>query len=112
MKTNENESVKNIFLITCFTKCEKDQRGFFDGGCERSFGFKYSFEDAKRALNENYCDMHETIYKFAVVEELGPYIHPTVEREVWFEYDFEKDGFFEIEKPQATYGFCNFGMIG
>ena len=109
----ENEKVQNIFLITCFCKCEKDENGFFDGGGQRSFGFRYSFEEAEEALNKNMCDMHETIYHYAVVEELGPYIHPCPpESEVWFKYDREKDGFFQIEKPKETEGFCNFGAIG
>lgn len=107
------EELPNIFLITCFTKCEKDANGFFDGGSQRSFGYRYSFELAEEALNLNICDMHETIYHYAVVEELPPCIHPCPpDSEVWFKWDAERKGFFRIEKPEATQGFCNFGAIG
>ena len=108
----EKEKIQNIFLITCFTKCEKDENGFFNGGSQRSFGFRYSFEEAEETLNKNVCDMHETIYHYAVVEELGPYIHPTPESEIWFKWYSKRKGFFRIEKPEATNGFCNFGEIG
>ena len=99
-----------MYFITCFSKCEKDERGFFRGGAQRTFGYMPSFEDAENALNSNACDMFEYLYEYAVVEKIGPYIHPDVEEEKWFKWDNEKKGFFQIEKPEATNGICNFAI--
>ena len=100
-----------MYFITCFEKCERHPKlGCFDGGSSRCFGYKETLENAEQALNENWCDMHECLYDYAVVEKLGPYIHPDVEEEYWFKYDKEKDGFFRIEKPEAAYGACNYAL--
>ena len=98
-----------MYFITCMTKCE-EINGFFNGGSLRCFGYKETLEKAEQALNENCCDMHEYIYQYAVIEKLGPYIHPEVEEEYWFKYDKEKDGFFRIEKPEATHHTCNYAL--
>jgi hypothetical protein len=54
--------------------------------------------------------MHETIYWYAVIEKIGEGIHPEVEKEYWFKYDKEQDGFFEIEKPKETRCVCNHAL--
>lgn len=99
-----------MYFITCFEKCEKDKNGWFDGGAARTFGYEEMFEDAKRALNTNTYDMHEYLYTYAVIEKIGPHIHPDVQMEQWFKWDEERDGFFEIEKPDAAYGVCNHAL--
>lgn len=99
-----------MFFITCFEKVEKDERGFFHGGAQRTFGFRTTLQDAEAALNNNVCDMRETVYDYAVIEEFGPYIHPIAETELWFKWNDEKKGFFRIEKPNATKGVCNFAL--
>ena len=99
-----------MYFITCFEKCETDKFGWFDGGSRRTFGYRETLESAEEALNLNICDMREYLYDYAVIEKLGPYIHPDVEAEIWFKWDDEKQGFFRIEKPDPTYGFCNYAF--
>jgi hypothetical protein len=99
-----------MFFITCFEKIEIDKYGMFDGGCQRTFGFKETLEDATSSLQENRCDMHETIYNYAVVEKIDAGIHPVVEQEKWFKWDNEKKGFYEIDKPKETMNFINFAF--
>ena len=99
-----------MYFITCFSKCERDAKGWFDGGATRTFGFKETLEEAEEALNLNVCDMHEYLYVYAVVEKLSPYIHPEVEEEYWFAWDEEKQGFFRIEKPEVAYHVCNHAL--
>lgn len=96
-----------MFFITCFSKCEKDELGWFDGGASRTFGYYDNFEDCKRALNENWCDMHEFLYLYAVVEKIDQGIHAIAEDEVWFKWDEKRQGFFEISKPECANGFTN-----
>ena len=99
-----------MYFITCFEKCERDEEGEFDGGATRTFGYEETLDEAEAALIFNVCDMHEYLYEYAVVEKIGPYIHPEVEEEIWFKWDEEKQGFFRIERPEATYGVCNHAL--
>lgn len=97
-----------MYFITCFTKMEKDRKGWLDLGSQRTFGYRETFESAKEALECNMCDMHEFLYNYAVVEKMGPYIHPDVEEIHYFEWDSERKGFFEmLEVPKEFEGFCN-----
>ena len=51
-----------MFFITCFSKCEKNEKGFFNGGSRRTFGYRETLEAAEESLNKNICDMHEFLY--------------------------------------------------
>ena len=97
-----------MYFITCFEKIGIDSHGWLDLGSQRTFGYRETFESAKEALELNMCDMNETIYNYAVVEKMGPYIHPDVEEIHFFKWDREREGFFEMdEKPKEFEGFCN-----
>lgn len=98
-----------MFFITCFQKIGKD-KGFPDMGATRIFGYKETFEKAQEALNNNCCDMFEYLYHYAVVEEIGPGIHPEVENRWFFEWNEDKHGFFEISEPKVFKGFCNIAL--
>lgn len=99
-----------MYFITCFQKIELDKRGWPDFGATRTFGYRETFESAKEALECNMCDMHEFLYRYAVVEKLGPYIHPDCEMRQFFKYDKERNGFFPIDEPEEVKGFCNFAL--
>lgn len=100
-----------MYFITCFQKVALDDYGWLDLGANRTFGYRETFEGAKEALECNMCDMHEFLYNYAVVEKLGPYIHPNVEEFHFFKWDKERKGFFEeMEIPQEFKHFCNFAF--
>ena len=99
-----------MFFITCFEQCQKNELGWFDGGNERTFGFFDNLETCKQALRENWCDMNETIYNFAVIEYIPQGIHPKAREIAWFHWDKERDGFFECEKPNATNHIVNHAL--
>lgn len=90
-----------MFFITCMAydgNEEKDGKPYY--GAMRTFGYKENLEDAKLALHENWCDMHECLYSYAVIENI-PYgkTYKKNNDRIWFKYDKDKDGFFEIEQP-------------
>lgn len=99
-----------MYFITCFEKLEKDKLGWLNTGASRTFGYYKELKDAKEALNNNSCDMHEYLYKYAIVEEIGEGIHYFAENRWFFEYDDKKGGFFEIEEPAITKNTCNFAL--
>ena len=61
-------------------------------------------------LNENVCDMHECLYEFAVIESIGQGIHSHAKEVAWFRWNEEKQGFFEIEKPECTRNYSNYAL--
>ena len=109
-KVAKSESGFKMFFITCFEKCEKDEIGCFVTGDTRTFGYFDNLETCIHALNENICDMHECLYKFAVIESIGQGIHPHAKEISWFQWDDEKQGFFEIEKPECTRNYSNYAL--
>ena len=99
-----------MFFITCFSKCENNEQGDLDFGDTRTFGYFDILETCKQALNENCCDMHEGLYEFAVIENIGQGIHPRAKEIAWFRWDVEKWGFFEIQKSECTEVYCNYAL--
>ncbi len=66
------------------------------------------FEVANSAVTGNICDINETCYKYALIEEceVGLY-HPAYKR-WWYEYDREKEEYVQIDEPDFIKGFCGF----
>ncbi len=89
---------------------ETDKNGWLDEGCKRTFGFYPNYDSARESLHENRCDMNETCYNYAIVEELDIGIHPIVRFKQWFKWNKEREGFFEIEEPEEAKHFTNFAL--
>jgi hypothetical protein len=39
-----------MYFITCFSKCELDEHGWFYGGATRTFGYRETLEEAVRDM--------------------------------------------------------------
>lgn len=97
-----------MYFITCL---QYPGTEIVDGkpryGAQRTFGFEETYEEAEQDLNENYCDMYECLYSYAVIEKIeeGRFIDKEFKEEDqhWFEYDRKKDGFFKIDKPNGNH---------
>lgn len=63
---------KCVYTITTAEKLEESERETLDTGDLRTVGFFHDFADAELAVMENDCDINETIYKYAVIEEVYP----------------------------------------
>ena len=61
-----------MYFITTFTKMEEDRNSFWDFGNQRTPVYYTKLEDARDAVINNACDMYETIYEFALIEEIEP----------------------------------------
>ena len=104
-KLNENK----LFFITAF---ERLPDNFFNIDSSRCFGFYPEYETAAEALHTNRCDMHELLYEYAVIEKIGPGIHPECFKSdrQFFKWDNSKEGFFEIDEPKELKNLCNFSL--
>lgn len=111
----QDKGIYPAYFITCCVKdgSNKDKLGFPDFGGYRTFGFYYNLEEARAALNENRCDMHECLYDYAAIEKLYPKIHPLcldAEDIEWYKFDTDRKGFFLDQKNINKAGPCNFAL--
>lgn len=79
-----------------------------NGGSTRTFGYYNEFEEADQAVKENRLDMHEYLYKYIIVEQIGQGIHPWVKNEWWYKYNPETNEFEPIDNVDSI--FTNFAL--
>lgn len=103
---------QNIYLITVFDKCDPDERWGVNLGDRRSVGFRYSFELAEEVVKTNMCDIWETCYDYACIEELGCELYPFYQNRWIYKYNREINGYEEIDEPVILKGYSNIGEIG
>ena len=89
-----------MFFITCFKKISKDDLGWLDLGSSRTFGYYDNFKAADEALKNNYCDMYETIYYYAIIEHIEQGIHSCYKERWFYKYNKETKGYLPIEAPE------------
>ena len=70
-----------------------------------AWGYFWTKESAVDSVHRNMTDMHETIYPYAIIENLEPGLFPVPKERVWFCWDEDKDGFYEIETPECNNNF-------
>ena len=87
----------NVFFITTIDVADKENKTF----TWRTPGFRYSLEDAKAVVKENMCDIFEYCYKYAVIEELEPYLYPERKNVWWYKWDNEEERYCPIENDDA-----------
>lgn len=101
-----------MYFITAMTNILTEKTNFQSEEAqnheERCFGYYIEKEDAEEALRLNSCDMHETMYDYAVIEKVEPGIHPYAEITGWFQYNDEKNSYEPIEVGRT--GFCNYAI--
>lgn len=98
------------YFITVFERLGIDNDGWTDIGNQRCWGFYADKNTAVDALHENWTDMNETIYGYAVIEGYREGISHYTGYRQFFKYDREKDGYFEIAEPKGYEHYCSFGI--
>lgn len=73
-------------------------------------GYFETYEEAVKILHSNYCDINETCYDYAIVEQIHPGLYPSPEKTIFFKYDSEKNGYFEIKRPKIFNHLGNFAL--
>ena len=105
------EPLKPIFEIALFEHPDKEMiyhkngqdipSGFPDAPMD-TMGFYYELETAIQAMNENWCDIQETVFHagFIFCKFPGLYQCATQNARMYFLWDEEKKGFFQAEEPE------------
>ena len=92
---------KCIYTITTAEKLEESERETLDAGYLRTVGFFHDFADAELAVMENDCDINETIYKYAIIEEIYPGLYPRGAKR-FYKFNCKEDRYEPIAKPDCV----------
>ena len=77
---------------------------------QRCFGYFQTFEEAEEAVLNNYCDIWETIYEYAVIEKVRDGIHQYDFNPTWYKWNLEKECYEKTEKPDFADGYAGWGI--
>lgn len=99
-----------MYFITCFEKYEKTELGWPDIGSSRTFGYYPNKEMAIEDLHTNHTDLHEHLYDYAVVEKIPMGLYSIAEETIYFKWDNEKQGFYEIDGTDMKDCFGNYAL--
>lgn len=101
-----------IYAIKTMTRCQEDAKypGYLDFGHERNVGYYTSLDDAINSVSNNNCDIWETIYKYAMIEEVKEGLYGSAcMRTWWFKWNEELKKYEPMEKPEFAKN--SFGFI-
>ena len=114
----ENGAEEYIYLITLLQKLDEvvsrigKKTGIPDFGCSRVVGYYFTYDDARDAVVNNYGDIHETIYHYALIEKVRPglYQGATSDSRSFFAYNLAKDMYDPIEEPEFLSHIAGIGI--
>lgn len=104
------EVMQVYYFITVFEKLDIDYNGNPDIGSSRCWGFYADKETAFQAVHENWTDMEETVYKYALIEGYHEGISHYTGFRQFFKYDINKNGYFEMDEPNGYEHTCCYGI--
>lgn len=101
---------QKYYFITVMEKLETSELGYPKTGARRCWGFYTDKEKAFQCVHENWTDLWETCYNYALIEEYEEGIAGYTFFRQFFKYDEEKDGYIEIGEPAGYKHFSSFAL--
>ena len=91
-------------------RTSKNQRKYFSLIRKRTWGWLSSLKEAKKCIRENWGDLYEGEYSYAVIEEVAEGILIMPGREWWYQWEgtWEKGKYKQGKKPKEYEGVCGF----
>ena len=99
-----------IYTIMTFEKLELSEYGFPDFGSQNLCGWYKSKVDAFRAVKENMCDIRETCYNYALIEEVSEGLYSCSRTRWFFKFDIDSKTYKQIEEPEQLSHFSGFTL--
>lgn len=66
----------------------------------RTVGYFETLEEAKKCIEENWGDIHEDYYKYAVIEDVEPGLYQSMfSTPIWYKWSKSKEKYLPIDKP-------------
>jgi len=95
--------LKRMYFITTITNLS-------DISDSRCIGYFSDQESAIKAIESNWGDFWETIYNYAVIENIPEGIYKFDPDPLWFQYDRDTEKYKSIESPKGTLHQCGFAI--
>jgi len=103
-KPDYNEERISIYTITVFESLD-EKYGIINSRC---MGYYSNPWDADEDVRNNNLDIHEYLYKYAVIEKVREGLYPCCIKRWFYKWD-DVDKLYEpIEEPECVKGFANF----
>ena len=97
-----------IYTILVFTRLEEDEHGWPNFGSERLVGYYTDRKIAFDAVKCNACDINETCYDYALIEEVEEGLYNAATHRYLFKYNYDKNKYEQIEEPDFMKHFGGF----
>ena len=97
-----------MFFITVFERPKNGGKLLL--GTQRCWGFYFDLAIAVNAVKNNLTDLWETIYDYAVIEEIDQGICFEAKQCQWYKFNTKTKKYENIKKPGWAKGLCNFAI--
>lgn len=102
------DKIPKIFFVTTI-ELKEMKKDFPVTNC-RTVGWFPTFNLADYATVNNFGDIHETGYQYAVIEEMEFGLYPYCKRDFWYKFDKEQEEYVPINKPKEFRNIVNFSI--
>lgn len=103
-------SKTKIYVIMTCTKLETDKKFLFPCfGSESIVGFYTQKEVAFEVVRDNWGDIYETCYDYAIIEEVEEGLYPCSTVRWFFKFNKDLEQYEQIPEPDSFKRFC--GLI-
>ena len=92
-----------MYFITTITNLSDDSN-------VRCIGYFSDQDIAIKTIESNWGDFWETIYNYAVIENIPEGIYQIDPNPLWFQYDRDTEKYKSIERPKETLHQCGFAI--
>ena len=99
-----------MYFITGFQRYEWGSNGVPELGAVRTFGYYARKEWAVDDLHNNALDIRECLYNYAVIEYIPEGLYQAASERIFFKWDDERKGFFEIDETAMQDNFGNYAI--
>ncbi len=103
--------MEKIYTVTAFQRIRHSKVGNLylpDFGDRRCVGWFKTKDEAENAIVNNFNDIYENMYTYAVIEEMEPGIKlPETKR---YLYEWKNSGYESIQLPLELGRYSNFGI--
>ena len=99
-----------IYTIMTLSQLEQHDNGFPDFGSTNIVGWYKDKDVAFRAVKENWGDIWECVYDYAMIEEDEEGLYPVSTRRWFFKFDMTDKEYKPIKEPEFLKHFGGFIM--
>lgn len=101
--------LNKIYTVMVMTDLYQNSKiKFPEFGDSRIVGWYPEFDMANSAVTQNMCDINETCYRYALIEECEWGLYHPANKRWWYEYNRENGEYALFDEPDFIKGFCGF----